>query len=67
MLNGIYFIEKFFMDVVSVTLQKGQEERKKKQVLNVQTREVQAQRGKGIHQSNYVPIKVTFKSSSHPK
>ena len=36
------------MDVVNTALQKGQEERKKKQVLNVQTGEVEAQRRKGI-------------------
>ena len=53
------------MDVVNAALQKGQEARKKKQVSNVQNEEVQVQRGKGIQQSNQVPRKVTFKSSSY--
>jgi len=36
------------MDVITVAIQKGLEARKKKQVLNVQTEEVQAERGKSI-------------------
>lgn len=52
------------MDVITVAIQKGLEARKKKQVLNVQTEEVQAERGKSIRQSNQVPRRVIFKSSS---
>ena len=48
MLNGIYYIEENPMDVVNAAFQKVKEPRKNKQVSNVQTEEVQAQRGKGI-------------------
>ena len=54
------------MDVVNVSLEKGQEESKKKQVSNVHTEEVQAHRGNGIRQSKRVPRKVTFKYLSRP-
>ena len=66
MLNGIYYIEENPMDVVNAALQKGKEPRKNKKVSNVQTEEVQEQRGKSIRQSNQVPRNVTFKSLSRP-
>ena len=65
MLNGIYYTEENPMDVVNVALQKGKEPRKNKKVSNVQTEEVQEQRGKSIRQSNQVPRNVT-KSLSRP-
>ena len=55
MLNGKYCTEENPMDVVNSALQKGQEARKNKHLSNVQTEEVQAQRGKGIQKSNKVP------------
>ena len=66
MLNGIYYTEENPMDVVHAALQKGKEPRKNKKVSNVQTEEVQEQRGKSIRQSNQVPRNVTFKSLSRP-
>ena len=48
MLNGIYYTEENPMDVIHGALQKGKEPRKNKKVSNVQTEEVQEQRGKSI-------------------
>ena len=64
-LNEIYSTKGNPMDVINGTLQKGETPRKK-QVQNVQTKEVQTPKGKGIQKSTEVPRKVTFKKISLP-
>ena len=64
-LNGIYSTEENPMDVINGTFQKG-EKKRKKQVQNVQTEELQTQKGKEILKSTEVPKKVTFKKIYFP-
>ena len=53
------------MDVINGTFQKGETQRKK-QVKNVQTEELQTQKGKDIQKSTKVPKKVPFKKYIFP-
>ena len=64
-LNGIHSTEENPMDVINGTLQKGETPRKK-QVQNVQTKEVQTPKGKDIQKSTEVPRKVIFKKIYRP-
>ena len=64
-LNGIYSIEENPMDVTNGTFQKA-ETKRKKQVQNVQTEELQTQKEKDIQKSTEVPKKVTFKKIYSP-
>jgi len=66
MLDGIYFTEDNPMDVINVSLKKGERSKKKQRVSNAQIEEVQEQREKMTQQSNQAPRKVSFKSISHP-
>ena len=59
-LNRIYSTEENPMDVINGTLEKGETPRKKR-VQNVQTKEVQTQKGKDIQKSTEIPKKVTYK------
>ena len=64
-INGIYSTEENRMDVTNGTSQKAKTKRKK-QVQNVQTKELQTQKGKDIQKSTQVPKKVTFKKYIFP-
>ena len=59
-INGIYSTEENPMDVTNGTFEKA-ETKRKKQVQNVKTEELQTQKGKNIQKSTQVPKKVTFK------
>ena len=60
-LNGIYSTVENPMDVTNGTFQKA-ETKRKKQVQNVQTEELQTQKGKDIQKSTQIHKKVTFKN-----
>ena len=64
-LNGIFSTEENPMDVINGTFQKGETQRKK-QLKNVQTKELQTQKGKDIQKSTKVPKKVPFKKYIFP-
>ena len=64
-LNGIYSTDENPMDVINGTFRKG-ETKRNKQVQNVQTEELQTQKGKDIQKSTEVPKKVTFKNIYFP-
>ena len=59
-LNGIYSIEENPMDATNSTFQKA-ETKRKKQVQNVPTEELQTHKGKDIQKSTQIHKNVTFK------